>query len=148
VQDVHANAGRFLIDGRGSIRKEVSEMRKAIMANTFPAGMPLADQFHVSAETGFAGIEIGLAREGFFSIDGDPADTDTVARLAHETGLTISGMLAGPLGQIPPTSNDPSVRAEAARVVRRTIEVAPHLGVDTLLLVPGRVEVDVPYGVA
>jgi hexulose-6-phosphate isomerase len=148
VQVVQANAGHFLIDGRGSIRKEVSEMRKAIMANTFPAGMPLADQFHVSAETGFAGIEIGLAREGFFSIDGDPADTDTVARLAHETGLTISGMLAGPLGQIPPTSNDPSVRAEAVRVVRRTIEVAPHLGVDTLLLVPGRVEVDVPYGVA
>lgn len=148
MQVLQALSGCFLLGSTSRSKKDLGEMRKAIMANTFPSGMPLADQFHVSAGAGFAGIEIGLAREGFFSIDGDPADIATVARLAHDTGLAISGMLAGPLGQIPPTSNDATVRAEAARVVRRTIEVAPDLGVDTLLLIPGRVEIDVPYGVA
>ena len=131
----------------GGARWEVA-VRKSIMAGTFPATTPLVDQFHLAAGAGFSGIEIGLAREGFFSIDGDPADVDAVARLAHDTGLTISGMLAGPLGHVPPTSNDESARVEARRIARRAIEVASTLGVDTLLVVPGRVEADVPYGVA
>ena len=79
----------------GGARREVA-VRKSIMAGTFPATTALVDQFHLAAGAGFAGIEIGLAREGFFSVDGDPADVDAVARLAHDTGLTISGMLAGP----------------------------------------------------
>jgi sugar phosphate isomerase/epimerase len=87
--------------------------------------------------------------KSFSSVDGDPADVDAVARLAHDTGLTISGMLAGPLGHLPPTSNDESARVEARRIARRAIEVASTLGVDALLaVVPGRVEADVPYGVA
>ncbi len=123
-------------------------MRKAIMTGCFPSGTSLERQFRVAASAGFAGIEIGLAREGFFSVDGDRADVDAVAHLAHDTGVTISGMLAGPLGHVPPTSNDESARAEARRIARRSIEVAAALGVDTLLVVPGRVEADVPYGVA
>jgi hexulose-6-phosphate isomerase len=114
----------------------------------FPATISLVDQFHLVAGVGFAGIEIGLARDGFFSIDGDRADVATVARLARDTGLTISGMLAGPLGHVLPTSNDELARAEARRIARRAIEIAAELGVDTLLVVPGRVEADVPYGVA
>lgn len=126
---------------------EVS-VRKSFMAGMIPSTVPLADQFRLIAEAGFSGIEIGLAREGFFSIDGDPNDVDAVARLAQDTGLTISGMLAGPLGHVPPTSNDESARIEARRIARRAIEVAASLGVDTLLVVPGRVEADIPYGVA
>lgn len=118
------------------------------MGGCFPPGTPLADQFRIAADAGFPGIEIGLSREGYFSVDGDPADVDGVARLARETGLTLSGMLAGPLGHVPPTSNDESARAEAGRIARRAIEVAAALGIDTLLLVPGRVEADVPYGIA
>ena len=41
-----------------------------------------------------------------------------------------------------------SERAEAARLVRQSIAIAPDLGVDALLLVPGTCKEDVPYEVA
>ena len=75
------------------------------------------------------------------------ADTAKVAAVAART-VPVSGMLAGPMWQISPTANDPSERAEAARLVRQSIAIAPDLGVDALLLVPGTCKEDVPYEIA
>lgn len=123
-------------------------VRKSLMANAcFPRTMPLPEQFELAAAAGFAGIEIGLAREGFFSFDGPAADVATVAALATRT-IPISGMLAGPMWQVSPTDNDPSVREQAQALVRRSVEVAGDLGVDALLLVPGTCTADIPYAVA
>jgi L-ribulose-5-phosphate 3-epimerase len=123
-------------------------MKKAIMNGCFPSSMSLPERFELAAEAGFQGIEIGLAQQGFFSFEGPAGDVQEVAALARKTGVAISGMLAGPMWQFPPTANDAAVREQAKRMVRRSIEVAADLGVDTLLLVPGKVEADVPYGVA
>lgn len=123
-------------------------MRKAIMNGCFPGSMPLPERFELAAEAGFEGIEIGLASEGFFSFQSGAEDVEAVRDLSRRTGVAISGMLAGPMWQFPPTSNDERVRQQAQGFVRRSIEVAGELGVDTLLLVPGKVEADVPYGVA
>ena len=123
-------------------------MQKSIMATgCMPRTMSLPEQFELAAEAGFDGIEIALNQEGFFSFDGPAADTAAVAALAART-VPVSGMLAGPMWQISPTANDPSERAEAARLVRQSIAIAPDLGVDALLLVPGTCKEDVPYEIA
>jgi len=119
-------------------------MKKAVMSGCLPGGLSLPERFQLAAEAGFKGIEIALANEGFFSFEGDAADVRAVAKLSQDTGVAISGMLAGPMWETPPTSGDPAVRSKALRVVRRSQQVAEKLGVDTLLLVPGRVDAETP----
>jgi sugar phosphate isomerase/epimerase len=104
-------------------------MQKAIMNGCFPGRMPLPERFEVAAEVGFQGIEIGLANEGFFSFQGDPGDVQAVRALSEQTGVAVSGMLAGPMWQFPPTANDASVREQARQMVQRSIQVAGELNV-------------------
>jgi len=118
------------------------------MAGCLPGGLSLEERFQLTAEAGFAGLEIALSREGFFSFSSPASDVDAVRKLSETTGVTISGMLAGPMWEVPPTSADESVREQARRMVRRSIEVAGDLGVDCLLLVPGKVDAETPYGAA
>lgn len=122
-------------------------MKKSIMSGCLPGGS-LQDQFHLAAEAGFPGIEIALNTEGFFSFEGPADDVKAVRDLSEKTGVAISGMLAGPMWEMPPTSPDESVREKARKMVRRSIQVASELGVDTILLVPGSVNAETPYGVA
>ena len=123
-------------------------MQKGVMSGCFPGSISLPERFRMAEESGFAGIEIGLAREGFFSFDSPPTEIQEVADLSSKSGVAICSMMAGPMWECSPTSADESERREAARLVKRSIEVAADLDVDCLLLVPGRVDASIPYGAA
>jgi len=62
--------------------------------------------------------------------------------MAEDIGIEISGFAAGLYWKYPFTSSQKEVRERAKEILKRQIEIASLLEVDTILVVPGAVGVD------
>jgi hexulose-6-phosphate isomerase len=130
-------------------------MKKAINIWSFHPGWSFEEKLKLAKEAGFQGIEVDLTPEGPITLDSTADDLQRVKAVAEKAGITLCGLATGLYWDYNPVSDDPNLRAKASHVLRRQIECAAQLGIDSILVVPGAVGVDfipnaevIPYDVA
>jgi L-ribulose-5-phosphate 3-epimerase len=130
-------------------------MRKSINIWSFPAKLSLAEKFRLARDSGFHGFEIDLSEDGPLTLNSSAKEAAAVRKLAEESGLQLSGLATGLYWSANAASADPAVRARAATILKKQIEIANALDLDAILVVPAAVGADfipgceiVPYDAA
>ncbi|WP_048744870.1 sugar phosphate isomerase/epimerase [Paenibacillus sp. P22] len=117
-------------------------MKKGINAWSFPAGTGIEESMDLALAAGFDGIELALEENGPLSLESTDRDIIGIRKLAEDKGIELASLASGLYWSYPITSSDAAVRTKSADIVKRQLECAELLGVDTILVVPGAVGVD------
>jgi len=112
-------------------------MRKAINIWAFRDQTDLRCCMTLAREAGFEGIELAYALEGPINPHSTPEDMQAIVQLAGEVGIEISSLATGVLWRFNLISEDDEEQERAKAHVRKELELAGALGVDTALVVPG-----------
>lgn len=112
---------------------------------TFPKGLSLRESFVLAKRAGCDSIEVNLAEEGELSLQSNEADVKALARAARDEGIEISSLSSGLYWSYPASSSDSAMRQKSLEVLQFQLRAASWLGVDTALVVPGRVTPEDSY---
>lgn len=115
--------------------------KKGINQWAFPAKMKLKNSFKLAKQAGFEGIELIIAKEGEISLNSSKEDIKNIVKLSNSTGIEIISLATGLFWEYSLTSDNIANRERAKRIVLKMLEVASWLEVDTILVVPGAVDV-------
>ncbi|GGJ02040.1 hypothetical protein GCM10010885_09120 [Alicyclobacillus cellulosilyticus] len=122
-------------------------MKIAVNQWCFPDGTPLADVFAQCAAAGLDGVELNLDAAGGvgLTLETSASAARAIRREAEAAGLELKSLSTGLLWSTPLSDPHPDVRARGQDVVRRQLELAHEMEMDTILVVPGVVNRDVSY---
>ncbi len=120
-------------------------MRIGVNRWTLPPALSLAECFQMTKRAGFDSIEINIAEDGELTLDSDEGAVRAIVASAKNAGIELSSLSTGLGWRYPLGSLDPTIREKARAVVRKSLQVADWMGVDTILVVPGVVNADAPY---
>jgi len=117
-------------------------MKKSISIWSFEGGT-IEGNMDIAKKAGFDGIELALDEKGRTGLEADPADLLKIKEYADKIGLALPSVASGLYWSYPFTSADESIREKAVQIAEKQLEMAKALGADTILVVPGAV--DVPW---
>jgi len=136
-------------------------MKKSINYWSFPgvlSGKPeleLKDCMKLAKNAGFDGIELTLEEKGEINLDSSREQITRIVGMAKEVGIELSSLATGLLWDYSLTSSRIQIREKAKNIVKKMLEFASYLDVDTILVIPGTVDVFfnpraevIPYDVA
>ena len=115
--------------------------KKGINQWAFPSQMKLENIFKLAKKTGFDGVEVIIAKEGEINLNSTEKDIKNIVELSNSVGIEISSLATGLFWDYSLTSDNSSEREKAKMIVKKMLEVANWLGVNTILVVPGAVDV-------
>jgi hexulose-6-phosphate isomerase len=121
-------------------------MKKGINFWSYPSETDIIAAMSMAKKAGFEGIEFCLTKEGPLSLQSTEKDILRLAAAANENDIEFSGLASWLPWEYPITAGDAAVRAKAKEIVKKQIEIAQLLGIDTVLVVPGYVGVDFVEG--
>ncbi len=113
-------------------------IKKGISAWCFPRNKPIREAMKLAREAGFHGIELAFYEKGEISFDSSPDQMRKLVEEARAIGIEIAGLATGELWTYPLTSNELRERGKA--IIRKMLELAEALGVDSVLVVPGNLK--------
>ena len=116
-------------------------MKKGISYWSFPSDLSLKECFVLAKKAGFEAIEVALPAGKDITLDSGKEDLVQVRKEAENTGLELSSLASGLFWDYSLTSNSSETREQAKQIVKKMLEFASYLGVDTILVVPGAVDV-------
>lgn len=122
-------------------------MKKSIsywsFAQKLPDGsrMKLKDCMELAKKAGFEAIELAVAEEGELNLDSSRKEVEKVVETAKEAEIELSSLATGLFWDYSLSSSNDKVRDKARGIVKKMLELASYLGVDTILVVPGAVDV-------
>jgi len=122
-------------------------MKKSISYWSFPGGLEGKSKLNLrgcmkkAKEAGFEGIEFAVAEAGELTLSSTRQDIKKIVQASKDVGIELSSLATGLLWDYSLTSSDDKTREKAKDVVRRMLELASYLGVDTVLVIPGTVDV-------
>lgn len=117
-------------------------MKKGISIWSFPSDMKIVDCILTAAKAGFEGIELALNETGEMSLECSTEEVLSYRKTAYEAGIEISSLATGLYWANSLTSENEEIRAKAKLIVKKQLDTAAILGVDTILVIPGAVGVD------
>lgn len=115
-------------------------MKKGISIWSF-AETDLKKCMIIAKDAGFDGIELALDEEGPVSMKSTKEDILKVKAMADEIGLELYSIACGLYWSYNYTSANEENVKYAKEITKKQLEVASWLGCDTILVVPGAVEV-------
>lgn len=115
-------------------------MKKGISIWSFGA-TDLKTAFKLAKDAGFDGVEVALDETGEVSLESTKEDILKVKALAEEAGVELYSVASGLYWTYNYTSADAKKREKAKEITRKQLQIAAWLGCDTILVVPGAVEV-------
>ena len=115
-------------------------MRKGISIWSF-AETDLRKCMTLAKDAGFDGIELALDESGPVSMHSSKEDILKVKEMADEIGLELYSLASGLYWQYNYTSSNIENVEKAKEITKKQLQVASWLGCDTILVVPGAVEV-------
>jgi len=116
-------------------------MKKGINIWSFPAGT-VKDSLTLAKDAGFEGVELALNGEGELSMESTESEIKEVKRLADGMGLSLYSLSSGLCWDYRLSDDDPAMREKAKDMIKKQLETAKILGADTILVVPGVVNVE------
>ena len=115
-------------------------MKKGISIWSF-AETDLKKCMELAKNAGFDGLELALDEHGPVSMDSTKEDILSVKKMAEETGIELYSVACGLYWKYNYTSANEENVKYAKEITVKQLEVASWLGCDTILVVPGAVEV-------
>ncbi len=115
-------------------------MKKGISIWSF-AETDLKKCMLLAKDAGFDGIELALDEHGMVSMDSTEEDIKKVKAMAEEIGLELYSLACGLYWTYNYTSANAENVKKAKEITKKQLQVAAWLGCDTILVVPGAVEV-------
>ena len=116
---------------------------------------PAGELFAETRAHGFEAIELAIGTGGLVTLQSTEDDCRRLVEAAAAEGLKVSSLASGLGWQFPLCAEDPAVRRRAVEVLATSLRAAGWLGVDVLLVVPGKLAAlegdsadHVPYDVA
>ncbi len=116
-------------------------MKKGINIWSFPAGT-IRETLSLAKDAGFEGVELALNGTGELSLESSEAEIKAVKRMADDMGLALYSLSCGLCWDYRLSDDDPGMRAKAKDMIKKQLETAKILGADTILVVPGVVNVE------
>ncbi len=120
-------------------------MKKGISIWSLAEGT-LKEKMKLVKEAGFDGVELALDEIGEVSMESTKEDLHMVKAYAKEIGLELYSLATMHYWTYNYTSANPENRQKAMEITKKQLEVAAELGCDTILVVPGAVEVSFDPG--
>lgn len=115
-------------------------MKKGISIWSF-AGGTVRENMKLAKDAGFDGIELALDETGEVSLESTKEEILAIRAYGEELGLEFYSIASGLYWSYNYTSANEENVKKAKAVTRKQLEVASWLGCDTILVVPGAVEV-------
>lgn len=115
-------------------------MKKGISIWSF-AETDLRKCMELAKDAGFDGLELALDEHGLVSMDSTEEDLSKVKAMAEEVGIELYSIACGLYWTYNYTSANAENVARAKEITKKQLWVASKLGCDTILVVPGAVEV-------
>lgn len=115
-------------------------MKKGISIWSF-AETDLRKCMELAKDAGFDGLELALAEQGPISMDSTKEDILKVKAMAEEVGIELYSVASGLYWTYNYTSANEENVKRAKEITKKQLQVAAWLGCDTILVVPGAVEV-------
>lgn len=115
-------------------------MKKGISIWSF-AEPDLKKCFALAKDAGFDGLEVALDENGAVSLASTKEDILHVKDMAQEAGIELYSVATGLYWTYNYTSENAENRKKAKEITKKQLEVASWLGADTILVVPGAVNV-------
>lgn len=116
-------------------------LKKGISQWAFPADMNLRSCFKLAKEAKFDGIEVAISEEGEINLRSTKNEIQKIVKLSNSIGIEISSLATGLFWDYSLTSDDSAEREKAKNIIKKMLEVASWLKVDTILVIPGAVDV-------
>ncbi|MCY9662468.1 sugar phosphate isomerase/epimerase [Paenibacillus chondroitinus] len=117
-------------------------MKKGINIWSFPGSMKVEECIAVAKDAGFDGIELALNETGELSLESNESEIKEYRKMADDKGIELTSLASGLYWTYPITSGHAGTRQKAKDIIKKQLESAAILGVDTILVVPGAVGVD------
>ena len=116
-------------------------MKKGINRWSFPAEMSVEGCLKLSKKAGFEGLELNLAEEGEFSLKTSEEGLRKIRGTAEKYGIELRSLSL----EIPYflTEEEPKRVEKAKACITASLKIASKMGIDTVLLVPGGVDVSI-----
>ncbi len=115
-------------------------MKKGISIWSF-AETDLRKCMELAKDAGFDGLELALDEHGLVSMDSTEEDLAKVKAMAEEIGIELYSVACGLYWTYNYTSANAENVKYAKEITKKQLWVASKLGCDTILVVPGAVEV-------
>lgn len=115
-------------------------MKKGISIWSF-AGADIRENLKLAKDAGFDGVELALNETGEFSLESTKEEVLAIKAFGEELGLEFYSVASGLYWTYNYTSANEENVKKAKAITRKQLEVASWLGCDTILVVPGAVEV-------
>ena len=119
-------------------------MKKGINIWSFPAGS-IKDSLTLAKNAGFEGVELALGAEGELSMTSTENEIKEVKKLADGMGLALYSLSCGLCWDYRLSDDDPALRTKAKDMIKKQLETAKILGADTILVIPGAVNVEFSF---
>jgi L-ribulose-5-phosphate 3-epimerase len=118
------------------------KVKKGINIWSFPEGKDIKYCMKLAKEAGFEGIELALAETGELSLESNEIEIQDIKYAAEDTGIELSSLATGLYWAYSFTSSIKEKREKAKDILKKQLDSASLLGVDTILVIPGAVGVD------
>lgn len=115
-------------------------MKKGISIWSF-AESDLEKCFALAKDAGFDGVEVALDEKGLISLESTEEDAKKVKAMAQKAGIELYSVATGLYWSYNYTSEKEENRKKAKEITKKQLQVAAWLGCDTILVVPGAVNV-------
>ena len=117
-------------------------MKKGISIWSF-AGADIRENLRLAHDAGFDGVELSLNETGEVSLDSTKEEILAIKEYGESLGLEFYSVASGLYWTYNYTSENEENRnvKKAKEITKKQLEVASWLGCDTILVVPGAVEV-------
>lgn len=115
-------------------------MKKGISIWSFAEGT-LRDKLKLAKDAGFDGVEVALDEVGEVSLESTKEELLAIKEYGESIGLEFYSVACGLYWTYNYTSANEENRNKAKAITKKQLEVANILGCDTILVVPGAVEV-------
>lgn len=115
-------------------------MKKGISIWSF-AETDLKKCFELAKDAGFDGVELALAEGGAVTLTSTKEEILAIKQMAQEIGIELYSVASGLYWTYNYTSGNEQNREKAKVITKKQLEIASWLGCDTILVVPGAVNV-------
>ncbi|WEG11112.1 sugar phosphate isomerase/epimerase [Pullulanibacillus sp. KACC 23026] len=122
-------------------------MLKGINQWCYPDGTPLEKVFEYSQRAGFDAVELNMNPNGGVGLTMETtlSEAESIAAMAKRYDLKLRSLSTALFWEFPLSDPDKAVRKKGQEVLRKQIELAEAMGMDTVLVVPGIVNSRTPY---
>lgn len=119
-------------------------MKKGLTQICLGQNSLIRDALQLCKEIGYQGLEILLTENGELTMNSGPAEYAAIRQMSDAAGVELISICG--TGSL--TDNDPAVIARTKAQIRKMLEAAEALGIDTVLVTGGRVTPTVAYDTA